>query len=365
MTRDDRMKRLCAYVVLVLLCSASALAAAGEEQEPRTETILLDRSGFWRCFYVLKPPVVVHDDGRVETLPYPSADTPFPPKTWKDVDFDDSSWDRQRGATFPATQNTWSALAQWNVGAVYLNTSSPALAMIAVRGKFRVTDPARVKGLKLTVQYRGGVAVYLNGREIARKHPAAGKGTDESALAERYPKEAYLYPDGTLLNHDYAKEKEMKDRYLLRTRQLADVSVPSELLRKGTNVVAIELRRAPYDALLLEEQKGMKHPRETWRALWDTCSMVGFRMTAERSEGVEPNVVRPQGVQVWNSAVLAPDFDLDFADPNEPLRPIEVVGTRGGSFSAKVVVGSSEAIRKLRASVSALRSRGGGVILPS
>ena len=41
-------------------------------------------------------------------------------------------------------------------------------------GRFHVADPEQVKALTLAITYRGGVVVYVNGREVARGHlPAA------------------------------------------------------------------------------------------------------------------------------------------------------------------------------------------------
>ena len=304
--------------------------------------------------------MVIHADGRIETLKHP-CETPNEPQGWQEPDFDDSTWSRVRGGPFPSVKSTWANVSRWNVGSVSLNASSPCLAMMALRGKFEVTDPAHAGRLKLSVSYRGGVIVYVNGKEVSRKHMRVGTG----ALAEKYPREAYVYPDGSLLDHNYTKAEKVKDRYMLRTRKLADVNVPASLLRRGTNVVAIEIHRAPYDAFLIERTEGKeKTPHKVHYHLWDTCNLVGFRMTADGTEGLVPNVVRPKGIQVWSTDVLAADFDLDFGDPTEPLHPIEIVGTCGGSFSGKVVVGSTEPIKGLRATVTPLTRRGGGGIAP-
>ena len=36
---------------------------------------------------------------------------------------------------------------------------------------------------------------------------------------------------------------------------------------------------------------------------------------------IVPNVVRPKALQVWNSNLMAVDFDLDRGDPCEKSRP--------------------------------------------
>ncbi|HUV39923.1 MAG TPA: glycoside hydrolase domain-containing protein [Planctomycetota bacterium] len=354
-----RVRRLAAASLAALLLFPPGLSA----QEKKPETLILDTSGFWRYHYVLRTPVV-SKGGTTEELEF-KCETPLAPVDWMKPGFDDRSWHRARRAPLPAIAGAWTELWKWDVGAVCLNHSSPCLALICMRGRFEVTDAAEVKDLVLSVAYRGGVAVYLNGREIVRGHlPQAGPLTVET-LAETYPDETYLYPDGTLLDTDDKKSKAVKDRYTARTRRLADVTIPVSVLRKGTNVLAVEVHRAPYPGFLVEKLKGQKSHRLPV-LLWDTCGIVDVRLTSENAGGIVANVTRPKGLQLWNGDPLAADFDLDFGDPNESLRPISIVGTRGGVFSGKVVVGSDEAIEGLRATPGALvRKGGGGVIAAS
>ncbi len=61
---------------------------------------------------------------------------------------------------------------------------------------------------------------------------------------------------------------------------------------------------------------------------------------------------------------MSVDFDLDWGDPNEKLAPIQLVGTRNGAFSGKVVVGSDAAIKGLSARMTDLKSGSGGTIRP-
>jgi hypothetical protein len=60
--------------------------------------------------------------------------------------------------------------------------------------------------------------------------------------------------------------------------------------------------------------------------------------------------------------LLVSDTDLDWGDPLEPLKPIRIVGARNGSFSGKVLLGSDEALRTLKASMSDLAGPAGTVI---
>ena len=44
----------------------------------------------------------------------------------------------------------WHRMPAWN-------PESPFIALLCMRGKFRVTDPPKVRGLKLSMSYQGGV----------------------------------------------------------------------------------------------------------------------------------------------------------------------------------------------------------------
>ena len=54
-----------------------------------------------------------------------------------------------------------------------------------------------------------------------------------------------------------------------------------------------------------------------------------------------------------------------FGDPNEKLQPIRIVGTRGGAFSGKVIVGSDADLKQLKATVSSFTQTGGNGTIPA
>jgi len=71
------------------------------------------------------------------------------------------------------------------------------------------------------------------------------------------------------------------------------------------------------------------------------------------------------GVRVWNSNVLDAHTDITGFDDARPLGPIRIVGSRNGTFSGKVVVGTGGALRGVSARMTQLRQKGGsGVIGP-
>jgi len=327
-----------------------SLAAWAEEPKRPGSAIVLDTQGVWRMHMTLKAPVLRGDDG---VKPTPLAqrwlreDTPAPPADWAGPDFDDSGWLRGPSTVAPNTA---------------------LLARLCLRGKFTVTEPARVKGLTLAAAYHGGVIVYLNGQEVGRFHvPASGRG--DTVVAEPYPEEAFVTEDGKYLAPAGAyldgrpsgpPTPESERRMGLRVRTLASLVIRPESLRKGANVLGIEVIRAPYDRVFdtVKMKRVNSFPHEF---TWSTCRLLRVQLTAAGSEGLVPNAARPEGLQVWNADMLAGDTDLDFGDQAEALRPIRLVGPRNGTFSGKVLVGSTRPIQGLSATAGELRGPAGSI----
>lgn len=325
-------------------------------------TVILDTSGFWRYHYTLKAPVV-RIGSEIKPLDV-FVDTPFPSEKWREHDFDDFGWLRLPGGSFPPVYPSWGGGPKdRDAGFIYNDSSSTCLALICARGEFHVSDPAKVRGLRLSLAYRGGVIVYVNGKEIARHNMPEGKATLDT-LAKDYPMETFVNANGTLLNARNRKpDAETFRRWGLRTRKLENVEISGNALRKGVNILAIEVHRSPYYDKLPELLRTTKN--RNGASLWCTCDLMKVRLVAPGGSAVTPNVVRPEGIQVWNADVLISVFDLDFGDPNEPLRPVRIISTLNGTFSGKVVIGSTNSIRELSVTMSDLKSTKGGRNIPA
>ena len=307
------------------------------------DVLLLDMGEMWRFQEALSPPVIRTDAGlKPVVLPgtrWLSDDTPGAPAGWAKSDFDDGTWRRGHG-----------------------NIDTPYLARLSARGTFTVTDPAKAGGLTATVSYFGGAVVRLNGVEIARGNLPAGELAPD-ALAEDYPLEAFVKPDGSPLAFPpwwATPTGEEARRLALRRRTLADVPLPRNLLHKGTNVLAIEVVRAPYHKAVttLDPEAAQKRiPPELLN--WSTCSLVSAQVSARAGDGVVASQPRPAGLHAWTTNPLASDYSLDFAS-DAPVQPIRIVGARGGSFSGKVIVGSAEPIRGIHAAAEPDASRSPG-----
>lgn len=359
-TEDSVRPGILLSAIIVGLC----LAGYARAQDEAASAVVLDTTGFWRVHYTLSPPVLKTGDGLRE-LPTKTGRTPPPPTDWRQPDFDDSGWTRIPGAPFPAYWRIRRPFELTDAGFTNTDHSSPALALVSMRGKFHVTDPAAVKALRLSASFRGGVAVYVNGKEVTRAHLPVGVRLTPETLAEEYPLEAYVKRDGSLLacgvNPKDPEKEENHRRSQLRLRHITDVAVGPGVLRKGANVLALEVHRAPYHEALYERSRKV-HGYTLMKVIWSSCGLETVRLVGQGA-GVVPNATRPKGFQVWNSQPLNPDFDLDWGDPGEALHPVRIVGTRGGNFSGKVVVGCDEPIKGLQARVSDFaRAKGAGRI---
>ncbi len=305
-------------------------------------TVVLNMDSPWRSFIWWKPMAVSPaSDAPAEPGIHPFSHPPA--EGWREPDFDDSGWISSPGPFFPSP----------GIG------GPQTLALLCLRGKFNISDPASAKTLRISAAFRGGIAVCLNGKEIARAFLPEGPLAPDSP-AEVYPIEVYTTPEGKAITGGWGDPDKYKDRWLQRIRRLPDIKPPPGLLRKGVNVLAVEIHRSPTrkEAVDLKGTQG-------WSGAWNHAGLDDLRVEADGG-GIEPNTSRPKGIRLWNVNVLAAVFDkADWGDPCEPLRPIRIVGTRNGTFSGQVVVGSDGPISGLAAEVSPLKLKGGDASIPS
>jgi hypothetical protein len=324
---------------------------AAQSDAVEQETAVLDTASFWRCYFTWMIPVVRSEEGLVgadrvaqlkSTIDLGEADeslrfrTPFPQANWMQPDFDDSSWCRVPGPFF---YNEF--------GGVWSGGCSEYIGLICLRGKFTVDNPRRVRRMLLSMEYRGGVVVYVNGTELARQHLPQGRLSFDS-LAEDYPPETFVSPEGKLLRHAFGDPARYPDRFRLRVRKLEDLPVPASALKKGENVLAVEVHRIALNEMWTGKKPGRAEA-------WATAGLISLQLKAQGGRGVVPNVTRSPGLQVWTCDLSAGVYDQDFGDPHELLKPIQLVGARNGTYSGKVVVSSTDPIQSLSAAASELR----------
>ena len=306
--------------------------------------------------------------------------SPWPAPGWEMPDFDDSQWTAFRCS--PGTNPGWLISGDWIMRFPYRS-----LALICLRGRFDVLDPARATEVTLNVRFQGGAVAYLNGREIGRAFLPEGRLAAD-APAQDYPREAFVRPDGYLIANavspydcldlnaagagqpgkpEKPAQDEIRKRLELRTRALS-VRIPPSALRKGVNVLAIEVHRAPAgeDMFLRNISAGHYAPLEGIRGAgwWNRVALEGLSLTTTAgADAIVPNVTRPRGVRISNQPVSVNVAPLHYSDPNETLGPVRIVAARNGAYAGQVFVSSTEPIRGLSVSVTDLK--GAKVAIPA
>jgi len=343
------MNRNYALVLLLCICSVWTIqttTAASPENNPSLQgTVILGSRTFYRYRLCLTTEQVRQESGELEWVTVGSRgkltpvssdkvrSIPAPPPTeWVQPSYDDSEWARVHG----------------KLGFMRRGTS-----LIYVRGKFEVKNPC---DLRLTVRYQGGAAVYLNGKELTRAHLPQGKLTPDTP-AEDYPEGAYIYDVTPSLN---SKNQKLKGKLLVhhswhlhhfkkdfeeRVRSISAFSVPASALRKGINILAVEIHRSPGAPIMFKGRRS---------GPWARSGFDGIELVLTEGTGVMPNNDRPSGLQVWNQQITDRIRPTDYGDPNEELSPVKFCGPSNGVFSGRVVFGSSEAIKGVKVTCSDL-----------
>ncbi|MFH0982060.1 MAG: glycoside hydrolase domain-containing protein [Planctomycetota bacterium] len=384
------------FGVLSAVAVVAGVVAAGTAGEPANPTgveagvTILDMKSHWRV-HATKGPHMVPIELLKETEPGATApkfwairydpcahgpektapdarsvgdvETSPPPGNWMKPDYDDSFWAHSNG---PFIARRGHADAWGDEGC----------RRTCLRGKFKVANPGAVKKLTLSGEYRGGLVVYLNGREVVRRHlPALSLSNGPEgelgplALAEPYPREAYLDAAGEVLpgayfanpriqkgEQDLAARLKKQDNRILELVELS----PRDLV-EGTNVLAVALYESAFrpEAMKWCDQKMWdKYPS------WPHIGLASLRLAAE-GEGLIPNVSRPKGLQVWNHDIHRLFGVEAYGNPNEPLRPIRLAGVRNGCYSGQVVVSADAALADLKAAATGLAQAGGGGKIPA
>lgn len=216
-------------VTIAAIAVATAFSSAGESKPADAGAPLLDTSSYWRCLFVHSPPVVRKGD-KIESLePGIKRRSVALPAGWTEPDFADKAWLRRPGPFFSPP----------------LGFGSPDLSLIRMRGYFDVPDTAKAAGTRLSISYRGGVVLYLNGKDLARGSLPTGT-VQPDTLAEDYPLETFFADDTCTkgISWGYGDPEKFKSRLAKRIRSLERIEIPVSMLRAGLNVLAVEIHRA-------------------------------------------------------------------------------------------------------------------------
>jgi hypothetical protein len=281
-----------------------------------------------------------------------------PPKDWAATDFDDAEWVRLRtpfqGGTIP--QITTPVLGQYD------ETVDLKLHQAFYRARFLVPDPATAGAMTVQVAYAGGVRVLLNGQEIARGHLPKGELADEDPAAD-------------YLAAAYGPKGESASR-----RTTGSVAVPAAAIKKGANVLAIELRASDLNPVVMTnpDQPNWGGPTRPWphTRLFSVVLKSGGPPAADlgepsRAAAVPSCVRRPAGVQAWAEDMHYRTLSSDFLPPGEAPGTVRMVAARNAQCSAQVVVGTDKPLAGVEvrcgelSRAGAAGGGGGGAALPA
>jgi len=409
-----------ALITVVLLCAVPAVCSGGggihAEQAATGRRIDLTE-GFWKYYVMLGPvsyapgliPQKLKDPDKLFYSWHKSLDitgrTPPPPSEWYTPGFDDSRW--------PYRKYPLMVKPQWG------NIKWQSCALGCFRKRFFIKNTAEVKNLSINVIYRGGVVIYINGTEIARRHlPEGTIGPDTSA--KPYPDDCYILPsfkiDDNKLSKKLKLDKERtipdimgafpgpkggrqgesrlrhkslpavakllgiplenlsiastgrRERIFItraewqeiisrRNRETGPVRIPGKLLRNGMNVVAVEIHRSTINPCA-RTIRAWRHNRYV---PWFHGCMLGADMCMDSPDTVQTES-RAQEVRVWADDMHRRYFASDPVPCENTVTPIRMVGARNGTYSGQVVVRNPHGTVRLKGEAGSLSGPGGAEI---
>ena len=295
---------------------------------------------------------------------------PLPSKNWAAADFADGSWAMLRGPFCHGPAGSG-------------KRGYRSMPLMCMRGKFQVTDPDASGGLQLAMRFQGGAIVYLNGKEIGRAHMPKSKVT-LTTPAEDYPNEVFFDEKGLMWDRPSSRgnwrafDKKLAEgnvwtgaplcdnpkaatAFVKRLRRL-NIKIPSSALRKGTNVLAVELHRAPApEKFFSAKTRKLSSGHARTFCWWSRIGLQHLKLTAAKAGGAIPNAGhagRPKGLQVYTHPIYQQVSAKDYTDPSEPLRPIRICGPRNGVHSGQIVLYCDGAIKGLKVAASDLTGPG-------
>jgi hypothetical protein len=377
MMRICCLAAVCCLVLSTGPSSARLVAAAGEHAGAAPGPVaagkaVISSDSYVRAFLAFRTPVVATKESEIKVAldpgtiwgppkvpgPLPDFQSPLPPEDWAGPDFDDTAWDRRRS---PVEMEP-----EWWGGQAALH-SATINSIIFLRWKFGVDDPAQARDLKLSLVYVGGLAVFVNGKELTRANLPAGELKPE-ALAEKYPDDLYVLEGNKMLVqtwHGNTIREEHRAAFDRRYRRIESFVVPAEMLRKGSNVLAVRIHRAPAGAAAIAAERFMENGMSTRQGLWAGAGLKSIALVSASGAGVVPNVTRPKDIQVWNVAPFQTITAFDYGDAGDTVKPVTVAAVRNSVFSGRLAVSADRAIKGLKVTVGELRESKGGGTLPA
>lgn len=319
-----------------------------------------------------------------------------PDKGWADIGFDDSGFDCQRLGYLTRTLG----------GQSFREAQSLLRRGHYLRTYFEIPELSAAGDLTVRISYRGGARILINGTEIARKHLPEGDITSKT-FGTDYPKEAYLALADELpprpahadyigdirssfdeASRDRRNKNDPKYRVTygntsinrkgweriskLRDRVIGPIPIPRSLLKKGYNVLAIEIRSARYHPIIVSSARAVGKEsrndkfRRAWggsmgrNLRWDHARLLDVSLTST-SESIPSCLARPKGFQVWAADMNRWLVNKDYNPKGFPAGTLRFVSGQNGTASVQMGTGTDKALSDFKAEVTALEGPGGTI----
>jgi hypothetical protein len=343
----------------------------------------------WRAYLAIGPRLDADGAGaRLDLRNRPKGGPPFDPanpgpaldffsrlpdRAWTSAEFDDSAWARYLAVDLDDYLGDYGLPAAHWGGQMW-----PAL--LCLRTRFGISDPAAAGDLTIHVTCLGGVVAYVNGREIGRGFMPEGP-IHPLSPAVKYPIDAYTAADGTTPLPEVGWQAKSKDaaeaallpRYEKRLRRLA-LRVPAAALVKGANVLCLAVHRAP-----------IAGPMQ--RGGWIHLGIRSATLTSASGAGVIPYAEALAGPRIGSAIPEEQIFDtpgdkpfarrvegrmtawmrgklyrgIPRANPFDPVLPVRMAAPRNGVCSGQVVVSDPAGLRGVSAALKSLAGTSGDI----
>ncbi len=201
--------------------------------------------------------------------------------------------------------------------------------------------------------------MYLNGKEVARRDLPEGK-LSPATPGNAYPDEAWVDAQGKPLPTLHKMKPEHKDRAVKRDRAFGPVALPVDQVRKGLNVLAIEVHRSDYHPVARSWWSDRDFMYGAFRG-WVPLGLDDLELVAVGS-GVTANVGRPAGIEVWTPNLSDRLETFNYPDPRDAGPSVVIHALRNGQFSAAVAASSDQPLQGFQVTAGDLVRSGGGTI---
>jgi len=151
----------------------------------------------------------------------------------------------------------------------------------------------------------------------------------------------------------------------LRDREIGPVSIPGKLLRKGPNVLAVELRGSLHHPLIFAPGIWGHGKAKRWNQGKSWCHLRLVRLKLDDPSGTLPSAMQPpKQLRVWAEDMHSRLYGREYRPTTMPTGRLKFVGALNGHFSGMLSVMSGRKIEGLSVGATDLEHAAGKGTIP-